>query len=89
MKAVITVIGQDNVGIIAKVSQECARYDVNILDITQSVLKEYFAMVMLVDISNCNIAFTDFVDNMKDLGKTMGLQIITMHEEIFQSMHKI
>jgi len=89
MKAIITVTGKDNVGIIAKVSAECAGCGVNILDITQSVLKEYFAMVMLVDIDNITKPFTEFVDMMTDLGKENNLDIHTMHEDIFNSMHRI
>ena len=89
MKAVITVIGKDTVGIIAKVSTCCARYGVNILDITQSVLQDYFAMVMLVDISDCNIDFSLFIDEMTKVGHEIGLDIRTMHEDIFNSMHRI
>ena len=60
MKAVVTVIGKDCVGIIAAVSAECARFGGNILDISQSVMREYFAMIMLVDISSLNVPFSSF-----------------------------
>lgn len=89
MKAVITVTGKDNIGIIAGVSGECAKYGVNIIDISQSVLKEYFAMIMLAEIDAINIDFDDFVDKMNALGKERGLDIHTMHEDIFNSMHRI
>ena len=89
MKAVVTVIGKDSVGIIAEVSAECAKHNANIVDITQSVLKDYFAMIMLIDISELNMPFTDFVDDMKKLGDGRDLDIRTMHEDIFNSMHKI
>ena len=89
MKAVITVTGKDSVGIIAKVSTKCAEYGVNILDITQSVLGEYFAMIMLADISGLTIKFSDFVDLLGALGQECGLDIHTMHEDIFNSMHRI
>lgn len=89
MKAVITVTGRDSMGIIARVSTACAEHGVNIIDISQSVLKEYFAMIMLVDIDRLNIPFTDFVDRMTELGHAAGLEIHTMHEDIFNSMHKI
>lgn len=89
MKAVITVTGKDTVGIIAKVSAECAKQGANIVDISQSVLRDYFAMIMLVDIDSINVDFTEFVDNMAKLGKDTGLVIQTMHEEIFQAMHTI
>lgn len=89
MQAVISVTGKDSVGIIAKVSQKCFDHNVNIIDISQSVLKDYFAMIMLVEIDNLNIAFTDFVDEMNSIGKEKNLSIHTMHEDIFNSMHKI
>ena len=89
MKAVITVIGQDTVGIIYRVSGICASHQINILDITQSVMQEIFTMTMLVDISKMDISFTDLVDRMNNLGKDMNLEIRTMHEDIFNSMHKI
>jgi ACT domain-containing protein len=89
MKAVITVTGRDSMGIIARVSCACADCGVNIIDISQSVLKEYFAMIMLVDIDRLTIPFTDFVDRMTELGRAAALEIHTMHEDIFNSMHRI
>ena len=89
MKAVITVTGRDSVGIIARVAEECAADGVNIIDVAQCVLKEYFAMIMLVDIDGIKIPFGDFVDRMKVLGESAGLQISTMHEDIFHTMHHI
>ncbi len=89
MKAVITVIGKDTVGIIAGVSNLCAEHNVNIVDITQSVMREYFAMIMLADIDELNISFSQFVDSLDAFGKSRGLDIHTMHEDIFNSMHKI
>ncbi len=89
MKAVITVIGKDTVGIIAGVSNLCAEHNVNIVDITQSVMRDYFAMIMLADIDDLNIPFSQFVDGLDAFGKSRGLDIHTMHEDIFNSMHKI
>ena len=89
MKAVITVTGKDTVGIIADVSAVCARHHANILDITQSVLSEYFAMIMLADINELKIDFSDFVDTLEQLGKQKGLVIHAMHEDIFNTMHHI
>jgi ACT domain-containing protein len=89
MNAIITVVGQDSKGIIAKVSAGCADAGANIVEISQSILKEYFAMIMVVDISDLNIPFTAFVDEMKKLGDGAGLDIRTMHEDIFNSMHRI
>ena len=88
MKAVLTVTGKDSLGIIAKVSAVCAECGANIIDISQSVLKEYFAMAMLVEVDDLTIPFNDFVDRMTSLGKECGLDIHTMHEDIFNSMHK-
>lgn len=89
MKAVISVTGKDSVGIIAKVSAGCAEYGVNILDISQTVLKGYFSMLMVTDIDSINVPFTEFVDAMSKLGEANGLFIRTMHEDIFNSMHRI
>lgn len=89
MKAVITVVGHDSKGIIAKVSASCAEAGANIIEISQSVLKEYFAMIMVIDISDLTVAFTDFVDTMRKLGEENQLDIRAMHEDIFNSMHKI
>ncbi|MBO4868558.1 MAG: ACT domain-containing protein [Clostridia bacterium] len=89
MKAVITVVGRDSVGIIAKVSAVCSEYHANIVDISQSVLSEYFAMIMVVDIDSLTVPFTSFVDVMNGLGKNNGLDVRTMHEDVFDSMHRI
>ena len=89
MKAVVTVTGKDKVGIIAMASTECAKYGANIIDISQTVLSEYFAMIMIVDISTLTIPFASFIDTMTELGQKNGLVIHTMHEDIFNSMHSI
>ncbi|MBO5870714.1 MAG: ACT domain-containing protein [Clostridia bacterium] len=88
-KSVISVTGKDNVGIIAKVSNICAEYGANIIDISQTVLQDYFAMIMIVEIDALTLPFTDFVDKVAMLGKENGLEIHAMHEDIFDSMHKI
>lgn len=89
MKAVITVTGKDSMGIIAKVSTACAESGANIVDITQSVLREYFAMIMLADIDTLKIPFSEFIDKMDALGKSCGLEIKAMHEDIFDTMHHV
>jgi ACT domain-containing protein len=89
MKSVISVVGRDSVGIIAKVSAVCADCGVNILDISQSVLNGYFTMIMITDIDAINVPFADFVDKMADLGKENHLEIHAMHEDIFNAMHRI
>ena len=89
MKAVITVTGKDSVGIIAKVSSACALHGVNIMEISQSVIGEYFAMIMLANITKLDIPFGEFVDALHTLGKESALEINTMHEDIFNTMHHI
>ena len=89
MRAVITVIGKDMVGILAKVSGVCAENGVNVLEVTQSILQDLFAMIMLVDISQSTIPFDQLSDRLSALGKEMGLTVHAMHEEIFRSMHRV
>ena len=89
MRAVVTVIGKDTVGILHKVSGICAEFNGNVIEVTQSVLQDMFAMIMLVDISSIKGDFSELVDRMESLGKELGLSIHTMHEDIFNSMHTI
>ena len=89
MKAVISVIGKDALGIIHKVSEKCVEADANIVDISQSVMKEFFSMVMVVEIDALSVPFATFVDKLSVLGTENGLEIHTMHEDIFAAMHKI
>lgn len=89
MKAVITVIGKDMVGLLAKVSGVCADHNANVLEVTQSVLQDLFAMIMLVDISKLDGDLTGLSNDMKTLGEEIGVQIHVMHEDIFNSMHRI
>ncbi len=89
MKAVITVIGKDNVGILHKVSGVCSEMGVNVIEVTQSVLQDMFSMIMLVDIGSMTRDFADLVDDMTALGEKLGLSIHTMHEDIFNSMHNV
>ena len=86
MRAVITVIGKDNVGILAKVSNVCAEYNANVMDVTQSVLQDMFAMIMMVDISQMNTDFVVLGEKLNELGKSLNL---SMHQDIFNSMHRI
>lgn len=89
MKAVITVTGKDTVGIIAEVSAVCAKHGANIREITQSVLSEYFAMIMIAELDGLRVPFAAFADELSELGKSRGLDIHTMHEEIFNTMHHV
>lgn len=89
MKAVISVIGKDTVGILAKVSTKCAEYNVNVDDVTQTVMQDIFTMIMMSDVTDCTVSFGEFSDAMKKLGEDMGMQVQVMHEDIFNSMHRI
>jgi len=89
MKAVVTVTGKDKVGIIAMASAECAKYGANIEDISQSVLNEYFAMIMLVSLEGLKVDFSTFAEAMSKAGGECGVDIRVMHEDIFNSMHRI
>ena len=89
MRAIVTVIGKDSVGILAKVSSNCAEYNTNVIEVTQSVLQDMFAMIMLVDISKLSIPFAELSDKMSALGNELGLSITAMHEDVFNCMHHI
>ena len=87
MKAVITVIGKDMVGILAKVSTTCAQANANVVEVTQSVLQDYFAMIMIVDISAMSCELFELKENLEN--HLPEMQIHVMHEDIFNSMHRI
>ena len=87
MRAVITVIGKDMVGILAYVSGACAKANANIIEVTQSVLQDFFAMVMLVDISVLGCDLAEFRTELEN--NELGMKIHVMHEDIFNSMHRI
>ena len=89
MKAVVTVTGKDKVGIVAMASAECAKHGANIVDISQTIMQEYFAMIMLVELDGLTVAFSDFVAALRSAGESLGVDIRTMHEDIFNTMHKI
>lgn len=89
MNAVITVLGKDNVGILANVSAECAAVGANIIEVTQSVLQGMFAMIMFVDITGCTVPFSQLADKLTEKGESMGVKVHVMHEDIFNAMHTI
>lgn len=89
MKAVITVVGKDKVGIIAEVSRVLAENKVNILDISQTIMQDMFTMIMLVDVSGADIVFSALSDTLSALGDTLGLSVRIQHEDLFHSMHRI
>ena len=89
MKAVVTVIGNDKIGIIAKVCTALSDMEVNILDITQTTMQGIFTMIALVDISKCNTDFEALSRKLEETGRELGMEINVRHEDIFNSMHKI
>ena len=89
MRAVITVTGKDRTGIIAKISNTLYEQQVNIIDISQNVMEDVFAMVMLVNIDKCTVDFNSLIDLLDRFGDAPGIKIHTMHEDIFDAMHKI
>ena len=89
MKAVVTVVGRDTVGILAKVSVVCAEHNANVIDVTQSVMKELFTMVMLLDITDITCDFSVLQNALYEVGDRIGMKIHVMHEDIFNSMHHI
>jgi len=88
-KAVITVVGKDTVGILARVCTFLAEREVNILDISQTVVQDFFNMVMIVDVSACSTAFDALGSDLSQLGMGMGLKIRCQKAEIFEKMHRI
>ena len=89
MRAVISVLGKDKVGILAAVSAKCAEYNVNIVDVSQTVLQDMFTMIMLLDIKGVSVPFGDFAEIMQEFGGEIDMEIRVMHEDIFNSMHRI
>ena len=89
MKAIVTVIGKDKVGIIAQVSAVLAENMVNILDISQTILQDYFTMIMLVDLTKTKISFSELNERLNEKGKIIGVQIKIQREEVFKAMHHI
>lgn len=89
MRAVITVVGKDTVGILAKVSGICAKYDINITEVSQTIMDDMFCMIMMADISASTVEFNTFSDELSKYGDENNLSIHVMHEDIFNSMHRI
>lgn len=89
MKAVITVLGCDRVGIIATITRVLADTNVNILDISQTIMQNIFTMIMLVDLSNMNMEFPALSEVLDKKGAELGVEVRLQREEIFTSMHRI
>lgn len=89
MKAIVTVVGKDRVGIIAAVCTQLAEFGVNVLDISQTVMQGYFTMMMAVEVSACNVPMAELNSRMDAVGKEMGLSIRVQREDIFNAMHRV
>ena len=89
MKAIVTVVGKDRVGIIANVCAQLASFNVNVLDISQTVMRGYFTMMMAAEVSECSVPLAELVTRMEQVGKDMGLSIRVQREDIFEAMHRI
>lgn len=89
MKAIVTVVGKDQVGIIAAVCVKLAEYNVNVLDISQTVMQGYLTMMMVVDVSACTVPVAELVEKMEEMGKERGLSVRLQREDIFEAMHRI
>lgn len=89
MKAIVTVVGKDQVGIIAGVCNRLAEHNINVLDISQTVMQGYFTMMMVVDLSQCDAALDELSRSMKDYSESRDLSIRVQREDIFNAMHKL
>ena len=89
MKAIVTVLGKDRVGIIAAVCTLLAEHQVNILNISQTIMQEDFVMVLMADLASCTISLVELSGRLEDAGREMGLSIRIQREEIFDAMHSI
>ncbi len=89
MRAIVTVVGKDQVGIIAAVCTCLASYNVNVLDIRQTVMQEYFTMMMVADVSGSNIPVAELAQQLEEKGKQMNLSIRLQREDIFDAMHRV
>ena len=89
MRAVVTVTGKDNKGIIAKVSAFLADFGVNIQDISQTIMGEYFAMIMIVDLTDAKKELSDLAKECHEMGEKIGMMIYMQHEDIFNAMHNV
>ena len=88
-KAIITVVGKDTVGILAKTCVYLAKQNINILDISQTVVQEYFNMMMIVDLAKCRRSFEDVAAELAEVGLELGLKIRCQKSEIFEKMHRV
>ncbi|MCC8060204.1 MAG: ACT domain-containing protein [Clostridiales bacterium] len=88
-KIIITVVGKDTVGIIARVCTYLAEHQVNVLDISQTIVQEYFNMMMIADINNATVGFDEISESLRHIGEEIGVAVKCQREEIFTKMHRI
>lgn len=89
MRAIITVIGKDKVGIVAGITTELAKHNINIIDINQTIMEEFFTMILMVDLEKINESFEDIKKALSSEGKKLGVDVKIQREEIFNSMHTV
>ena len=89
MKAIVTVLGRDRVGIIASVCALLSEYNINILDISQTLMQGYFTMIMLVDLAECEMPFDMLSQHLRSVGEACGLAVHVQRQDIFDAMHRI
>lgn len=89
MRAVVTVVGKDKTGIISKVSTFLADRNVNILDISQTIMQDYFAMIMMIDLGNATEKLSEIAEECRVMGEKIGMSIHVQHEDIFNAMHRV
>lgn len=89
MKAVITVVGRDTVGVVAQVSQVCAELNINIEDVTQSIMQDMFCMIMLVSLKNCTHPMEEVRRRLSEVAQRMNMELHLTREEVFDAMHHI
>ena len=89
MRAIITVVGKDKVGIVAGITTELAKHNINIIDINQTIMEEFFTMILMVDLEKINESFEDIKKALSSEGKKLGVDVKIQREEIFNSMHTV
>lgn len=88
-RVIVTVLGKDRVGIIAGVTNIVAEANANIADISQTIMQDFFTMIMVVDITDCKVSFNQLKENLEQKGEELGLKITAQHEQVFDFMHRL
>ncbi|MCP4725236.1 MAG: ACT domain-containing protein [bacterium] len=88
-RIIITAFGQNRTGVVAMVSDCLARNNCNILDISQKILQEFFALILIVDIKDCPVSFSDLKTQLGQVGNNLGIRILAQHEDVFKYQHRV